>query len=67
MTDMANDFFEDDEPVEKIRAAFERGEKRVTVRATSRGITAFLAIPGHPAPAPSSSSGTQSERELAIH
>lgn len=31
-TNENDDFYEDDEPVEKIRAAFERGEKGVTKR-----------------------------------
>jgi hypothetical protein len=41
----ADDFYEEDEPVEKIKAAFERGEKHVTarpVRQTERGQTAYL-------------------------
>jgi hypothetical protein len=41
----ADDFFEEDESVEKIKTAFERGEKRVTarpVRQPARGQTAYL-------------------------
>lgn len=32
MSDQPTDFYEDDEPVEKVRAAFERGEKGLTAR-----------------------------------
>jgi hypothetical protein len=44
MTDMTSgsDFYEEDEPVEKIIAAFERGEKGVTAR--PRGRTVYLLI-----------------------
>ncbi|MFB9882970.1 hypothetical protein ACFFMN_34065 [Planobispora siamensis] len=41
----ANDFYEDDEPVEKIVAAFERGEKRLTKQPT-RGFNEHLNLAG---------------------
>lgn len=41
----ANDFYEDDEPVEQILAAFERGEKRQTKR-PNRGFNEHLRLPG---------------------
>jgi hypothetical protein len=41
----ADDFYEDDEPVEKIMAAFERGEKGVTA-SPSRGINETVMVPG---------------------
>ena len=44
MTDMTSDseFYEEDEPVEKVVAAFERGEKGVTARPLGR--TEYLLI-----------------------
>jgi hypothetical protein len=44
MADMtpSSDFYEDDEPVEKIKAAFERGIKGVTAR--PRGRTEYLSV-----------------------
>jgi hypothetical protein len=41
MDNVANDFYEDDEPIEKITAAFERGVKGVTAP-PSRGRTEYL-------------------------
>jgi hypothetical protein len=41
----ANDFYEDDEPVEKIVEVFERGEKFLTTP-PSLGRTQHLVIPG---------------------
>jgi hypothetical protein len=40
MTDTAG-FYEDDEPLEKIEAAFERGVKRMTVRPAKNEPVAF--------------------------
>lgn len=60
MTDVNNDFFEDDEPVEKVIAAFERGKKRLTGTG-SRGQTAYLSVPGNVEPA----SGNEPLGELA--
>jgi hypothetical protein len=37
------DFYEEDEPIEKIEAAFERGEKVMTAR--PRGQTVYLDVP----------------------
>lgn len=48
MTDMSNDFYEDDEPVEKIIAAFAKGEKHETGRPVN-GRNYYLALPGSPA------------------
>jgi hypothetical protein len=46
MADMDPDsFYEDDEPVEEILAAFERGEKGVTKR-PPRGYNETLRVPG---------------------
>lgn len=45
MTDMSNDFYEDDEPVEKISAAFIKGEKHLT-KAPVNGRNAYVALPG---------------------
>lgn len=45
---MSADFYEDDEPIEKIKAIFERGEKVRTAR--PRGQTAYLEVPGLPPP-----------------
>ena len=44
MADMTpgSDFYEEDEPVEKIKAAFERGIKGVTAR--PRGRTEYLSV-----------------------
>jgi len=67
MTDMTGDFYEEDEPVEKIKAAFDRGTKHVTRRpgAAPRGQTTFLAMSGQPVPTSSRGSGDQhTEREL---
>ncbi|TCN40501.1 hypothetical protein EV644_106430 [Kribbella orskensis] len=38
-----DDFYEDDEPVENVKAAFERGTKGVT--APQRGFNLFVAVP----------------------
>jgi hypothetical protein len=50
MSDMTSDteFYEDDEPVEKILDAFERGQKGITARPV-RGWTRYLSVsrPGH--------------------
>jgi hypothetical protein len=43
----ADDFFEEDEPVEKIFAAFEKAEKGQTKR-PSNGVTEYLIIVGLP-------------------
>lgn len=43
--DLDLDFYEDDEPVEKIKAAFAAGRKGQT-EAPCAGATAYLAIPG---------------------
>ncbi len=40
MTDPAG-FYEDDEPLEKIEAAFERGVKRITTRPADHAPVAF--------------------------
>lgn len=52
MKDMtsADDFYEDDEPVDEIAAAFDRGTKIVTVRPDSRfeDYTRYLHVPGLP-------------------
>ncbi|MFI6508468.1 hypothetical protein ACIBCT_12755 [Streptosporangium sp. NPDC050855] len=52
----ANEFYEDDEPVEKIVAAFERGEKRVT-KHPSRGFNAHITLAGVPSFGETSTAG----------
>lgn len=48
MADMdADDFFEEDEPIEKIRHAFDHGERGVTAPPTPRGQTQYLRLPGY--------------------
>jgi len=44
MEDTGDGFYEDDEPVEKIRATFDSGVKGVTARGAS-GQTQYLIIP----------------------
>jgi hypothetical protein len=41
----SDDFYEDDEPVEEIMAAFERGEKGVTAP-PSHGVNETIIVPG---------------------
>jgi hypothetical protein len=43
---MSNDFYEEDEPLEKIEAIFERGRKVLTAP-PSRGQTVFLDAAGN--------------------
>ncbi len=45
MTDVSNDFFEEDEPVEKVRADYAKGEHGTTCRPSS-GQTRYLALAG---------------------
>lgn len=52
----ANDFYEDDEPVEDIVAAFERGEKRITQR-PNRGFNEHISMPGTSSVGETSTSG----------
>lgn len=61
MSDTDQGFYEDDEPVEKIAAAFQRGEKHLT-RAPRRGQTEYLRLRGLPygRPARVSDSSTRS-------
>ncbi|MEV7970698.1 hypothetical protein AB0O34_32620 [Sphaerisporangium sp. NPDC088356] len=41
----ADDFYEDDEPIEQVLAAFERGDKRLT-RRPNRGFNEHLSLFG---------------------
>lgn len=45
MGDVAEGFYEDDEPVEDVVAAFERGDKGVTEKPT-RGVQKYFTAPG---------------------
>ena len=49
MRDMSTDFYEDDEPVEKVVADYESGDKGRTAR-LNNGRTEYLALSG-PVPA----------------
>lgn len=53
----ANDFYEEDEPVQDILQAFERGEKRVT-RRPDRGFNEHLTIVGTPTVGETRTSGS---------
>lgn len=46
MSDMRQDFYEDDEPVDKIKAAFAAGKKQQTTP-PSRSTTTYLAVAGY--------------------
>lgn len=61
MPSMSDDFYEDDEPVEKIRAKFAQGQ-RGTTQPPGRGQTHYLFINGV-VPA----SDNQAARDLVSH
>lgn len=46
MIDYDGDFYEDDEPIEELEAAFEQGEKRLTKRPAACGYNATAVVPG---------------------
>lgn len=54
-----NGFYEDDEPIDEIVAAFQRGEKGVTGE-SARGVNETLIVPGGPlvTVAPNRATGT---------